>query len=98
MCLGIPGRVVRVEEHSSGVAMGTVDFGGITKEICLACVPDVEVGEHVIVHAGFAISKIDEQEAGEVFRMLEQISEVSETVSRPQKDRGRDPHAPRSDD
>jgi len=97
MCLGIPGRVVRVEQDSSGVAMGTVDFGGITKEICLVCVPEIEVGEHVIVHAGFAISKIDEQEAGEVFRMLEEISERSETESSPAEDWGRDPHAARSD-
>ena len=98
MCLGIPGRVASIAAESAGVTMGTVDFGGITKEICLACVPEVEVGEHVIVHAGFAISKIDEQEAGEVFRMLEEISEVSATESSPQEDRGRDSPAARSDD
>ena len=46
-----------------GMTMGTVDFGGITKEVCLACVPDAAIGEYVIVHAGFAISKVDEQEA-----------------------------------
>ena len=78
MCLGIPGRVVSIEAESADLAMGTVDFGGVTKEICLACVPEVEVGDHVIVHAGFAISKIDEREAGEVFRMLEEIAETSE--------------------
>jgi hydrogenase expression/formation protein HypC len=81
MCLGIPGRVVTIEAEAGGVTMGTVDFDGITKEICLVCVPDVEVGDHVIVHAGFAISKIDEREAGEVFRMLDEIDEAPPTRS-----------------
>ena len=98
MCLGIPGRVVAIEAEAGGVSMGTVDFGGITKEICLACVPEAEVGDHVIVHAGFAISKIDEHEAGEVFRMLEEIEEVLETKSSSQDETRRHSPAARSDD
>jgi hydrogenase expression/formation protein HypC len=89
---------VSVERESAGVTMGTVSFGGITKEICLVCVPDVEVGDHVIVHAGFAISKIDEREAGEVFRMLEEIAEISGAESSAWDDESRNSPAARSDD
>jgi hydrogenase expression/formation protein HypC len=85
MCLAVPAKVLSVEEEPSGLAMGTVSFGGITKDVCLACVPDVEIGDHVLVHAGFAISKVDEREAEEVFRLLEKIAEVPES-RRPEQD------------
>ena len=78
MCLGVPGKVVGVEENPLGMTMGTVSFGGIKKEICLAFVPDVKVGEYVIVHVGFAISKIDEQEAREVFNILKEMGDLAE--------------------
>lgn len=78
MCLGVPGKVLSIEENPLGMTMGTVSFGGVKKEVCLAYVPDVKVGEHVIVHVGFAINKIDEQEAREVFRMLEKMGELDE--------------------
>jgi hydrogenase expression/formation protein HypC len=77
MCLGVPGQVVRVDENPLGVTMGQVDFGGITKEVCLAYVPDVQVGEFVLVHVGFAISKMDEEEAQETLRVLEQLGEAA---------------------
>lgn len=57
---------------------GKVEFGGIAKEICLAYLPEVEVGDYVLVHVGFAISKIDEAEAREIFTYIEQIGELSE--------------------
>jgi hydrogenase expression/formation protein HypC len=60
------------------MTMGRVDFAGITKEVCLAYVPDVQVGEYVIVHVGFAISKIDEEEAMQVFEYLKQMEELAE--------------------
>jgi hydrogenase expression/formation protein HypC len=64
--------------------MGTVDFGGVTKEVCLAYVPDVTVGEFVLVHVGFALSRIDEAEAVEVFRILGSMGELVEMgVPRP---------------
>ena len=78
MCLGIPGRVVSVEENPLGMTQGKVSFGGITKEVCLAYVPGVEVGDYVVVHVGFAISRVDEKEAAEVFRLLEAMNETSE--------------------
>ena len=78
MCLGIPGRVVSIEANPLGMTQGRVSFGGITKEVCLAYVPGVEVGDYVVVHVGFAISRIDEQEAAEVFRLLERMNETAE--------------------
>jgi hydrogenase expression/formation protein HypC len=80
MCLGIPGKVVEVFEKD-GLAMGKVDFGGIAKDICLAYTPEVQVGQYVLVHVGFAISVIDEAEAEEVFSYLNQIAEAGETES-----------------
>jgi len=75
MCLAIPGRVLRVETDALGMTMGTVDFAGVTKEICLAYVPDARPGEYVMVHVGFAISKVSAAEAEEVFRILREMGE-----------------------
>jgi hydrogenase expression/formation protein HypC len=77
MCLGIPGRILEIYERD-GLPMGRVEFGGIAKEICLAYTPEAQVNEYVIVHVGFAISRIDEQEAEEVFSYLQQIGEAGE--------------------
>jgi len=78
MCLAVPAKVLGVDENALGVTMGTVDFGGVTKGVCLACVPDVEVGDYVMVHAGFAISKVDEAEAEETFRLLAELADPPE--------------------
>jgi hydrogenase expression/formation protein HypC len=78
MCLGIPGRVVSVDENPLGMTQGKVSFGGITKDVCLAYVPGVVVGDYVVVHVGFAISRIDEEEAADVFRLLEEMNETGE--------------------
>jgi hydrogenase expression/formation protein HypC len=77
MCLGIPGRVIETySEHD--VLMGKVDFGGVFKRVCLEHTPQVAVGEYVIVHVGFALQKIDEEEAKQVFAFLEGMSELDE--------------------
>jgi hydrogenase expression/formation protein HypC len=81
MCLGVPGKVIKIEENPSGMTMGKVSFGGIIKDVCLAYTPDTQVGDYVIVHVGFAISKIDEKEAMEVFRFLQQMNELTELDS-----------------
>ncbi|PWH14116.1 MAG: hypothetical protein DDG58_13205 [Ardenticatenia bacterium] len=81
MCLGIPGEVLSIEQNPAGIAMGKVSFGGVVREVCLAYVPDVQVGDYVIVHAGFALSILNEEEAKEVFEMLEQISALAEADS-----------------
>ena len=78
MCLGIPGQVIEIEENPLGMTQGKVSFGGITKQVCLAYVPDAEVGDYVVVHVGFAISKIDEEEAHQVFRYLESMNDLDE--------------------
>ncbi|MCI0477332.1 MAG: HypC/HybG/HupF family hydrogenase formation chaperone [Anaerolineales bacterium] len=78
MCLGVPGKVIEIQSNAAGVTMGKVDFSGIVKEICLAYVPEVKLGEYVIAHAGFAINTLDEKEAHEVFEMLKQIDDLSE--------------------
>jgi hydrogenase expression/formation protein HypC len=75
MCLGIPGRILDAEEKD--LRMGRVEFGGVVKEVCLAYVPEAAPGDYVIVHAGFAISRIDEEEARQVFEYLRQIEALS---------------------
>jgi len=64
MCLGIPGRIIETNDNAL-MRMGKVDFGGIVREVCLAYVPEARVGDYVIVHVGFAISQLDEEEARE---------------------------------
>ena len=81
MCLAIPGKILTVSGDEPLRRMGRVSFGGIVKEASLAYVPDADVGDYVIVHAGFAISQVDEQEALQVFQYLKEIEELGEIVS-----------------
>lgn len=77
MCLGIPGKVIKTyQEHD--VLMGKVDFGGVIKQVCLAHVPEVQVGQYVLVHVGFALSYINEDEAQQVFKFLGQMQQLDE--------------------
>ena len=77
MCLGVPGRVTRTWfEHD--MRMGKVDFGGVSKNVCLEHVPDAQPGEYVIVHVGFALSRIDEEEARQIFTFLERMNDLDE--------------------
>lgn len=78
MCLGVPGQIVEIKEDPTGMNMARVSFGGIVKEVCLAYTPEVEVGDYVVVHVGFAISTIDEDEAHKVFQFLEEMGELGE--------------------
>ena len=75
MCLGIPGRVIEIREEA-GLRMGRVDFGGVRKEACLSYVPDVRTGDYVVVHVGFAISQVDEEEAIKTLELLEQMGDL----------------------
>jgi hydrogenase expression/formation protein HypC len=72
MCLGIPGKVIEIRDEA-GLAMGKVDFGGVRKDACLAYLPEVALGDYVIVHVGFAISKVDEDEALKTLEVLERM-------------------------
>jgi len=72
MCLGVPGKVIKLFE-TNGLPMGTVDFGGIRREACLAYVPEAEIGDYVVIHVGFAISRLQEDEA---LRSLAALAEI----------------------
>jgi hydrogenase expression/formation protein HypC len=78
MCLGIPGKIVEIREDA-GLTMGTVDFGGVRRDVCLAYIADeVQVGDYAIVHVGFALSRLDEEEAARTFEALKEMSELDE--------------------
>jgi hydrogenase expression/formation protein HypC len=77
MCLAIPGRLVETSREDD-IAMGKVDFGGTRKRVCLEHVPDAKVGDYVLVHVGFALSRIDEAEARRVFEFLAEMKALEE--------------------
>ena len=80
MCLGIPGEIVSVrEEH--GMPFAQVRFGGITRDVCLACQPDAQPGDFVLVHVGFAIARIDKDEAARAWEVLEVIGQTAELAA-----------------
>lgn len=77
MCLAIPGKVVAIE-GSDELRMARVDFGGVTREACLAYVPEAKLGDYVLVHVGFAIATVDEQAAQEALSLLAEVGEIEE--------------------
>ena len=83
MCLAIPGKVTCIHGEDSLTRMGKVDFGGVLKEACLAYVPEAQVGDYVIVHAGFAISRLDQDEAGKVLEYLREMDELTDSEPAP---------------
>jgi hydrogenase expression/formation protein HypC len=80
MCLGIPGKVTEIRDEA-GLAMGKVDFGGVRKDACLAYLPEVEVGDYVIVHVGFAISRVDEEEALKTLEVLATMGAIDQELA-----------------
>jgi hydrogenase expression/formation protein HypC len=81
MCLAVPGKIISVDATSADPLLrtGKVSFGGMLREVSLAYVPETKVGDYVIVHVGFAISQLDEQEAERIFEDLQQIAAHSQT-------------------
>jgi hydrogenase expression/formation protein HypC len=79
MCLGVPGKIIEIYEVN-GLKMGKIDFGGVTREACLAYVPEAQIGDYTVVHVGFALHLISEQEAQETLDLLRQISESGGTL------------------
>ncbi len=77
MCLAVPGRVMNIGEQD-GVPMGEIDFGGVRRQVCLQYVPEVAVGDYVIVHVGFAIQHLDEESARESLALYEQLGLLDE--------------------
>jgi hydrogenase expression/formation protein HypC len=75
MCLGVPGKIIEIYELN-GLMMGKIDFGGVTREACLSYVPEAQVGDYTVIHVGFALHLISEEEAFETLELLRQISEI----------------------
>lgn len=76
MCLGVPGKIMKIYEENQ-TRMGRVDFDGVTLEVCLEAVPEAEEEDFVIVHAGFAISRLSQEEAAETLKYLKEIEEIN---------------------
>lgn len=79
MCLGIPGKIIEITEVD-GLPMGKIDFGGIVKQACLAYVPEARVGDYTLIHVGFALNIIDEQEALETLSLLREIDALGKEL------------------
>jgi hydrogenase expression/formation protein HypC len=85
MCLGIPGKIVDTYEKDT-LPMGKIDFGGIIKEVCLAYVPEATVGEYALVHVGFAISLMNEEEALETLNLINEVMRVGDELGEEQSE------------
>jgi hydrogenase expression/formation protein HypC len=83
MCLAVPGKILETTGDDPYFRTGRVSFGGIVKEVSLACVPEAKVGDYVLVHVGMALSIVNEQEAGEVFTYLREMGELEELSTPP---------------
>jgi hydrogenase expression/formation protein HypC len=81
MCLAIPGKVIETLE-SDGLKMARVSFGGMVKQVCLEYTPEATIGDYVLVHVGFALSRVDEQEAERTFKLLEELGQLAELEDR----------------
>ena len=80
MCLGIPGKIIDIYQ-SNGLNMGQIDFGGVTREVCLAYIPEAVVGDYALIHVGFAINLISEEEAKETIKLLQEIAALDDETS-----------------
>lgn len=90
MCLAVPGKILSIRDDR-GTRMATIDFDGIQKEICLAYLPDMKVGEYAIVHVGFAISRVDEASALETLQMFKDLGILEEELGNPAEHQGTEP-------
>jgi hydrogenase expression/formation protein HypC len=83
MCLAIPGKILSISGDDPLTRMGRIDFAGVIKPACLAYVPEAQVGDYVIIHVGFALSKVDEAEAQKIFAYLQSMGELAELEAGP---------------
>jgi hydrogenase expression/formation protein HypC len=81
MCLAVPGQIIETRQES-GIPMATISFDGIRKDICLAYLPDLDVGDYAIVHVGFAISKVDEEAALQTLEMFRRLGVLDDELAR----------------
>ncbi len=82
MCLGVPGKVLDIRDER-GTQMATVDFGGVTKDVCLAYTPEAQVGDYNLIHAGFAITMVDEESALKTLELFEELGLLEEELGIP---------------
>lgn len=78
MCLAVPGKIVSIDESNPELKMAKVNFSGVSKEVCIQWLPDIAVGDYVLVHVGFALNKIDEKDAEETLRILREMGDIEE--------------------
>jgi hydrogenase expression/formation protein HypC len=78
MCLAIPGKLIEISQDPQGVKMGKANFGGIVKQVCLEYTPEANAGDYVLVHVGFALSKVNEEEAARTYQLLEEMNQLTE--------------------
>jgi len=78
MCLAIPGKLLEITDDGHGMRMGRANFGGIVKQVCLEYTPDVTTGDYVLVHVGFALSKVNEEEAARTYQLLAEMQQLGE--------------------
>ena len=78
MCLAIPGKLTEITTDPGGVRMGKANFGGILKQVCLECTPEAKLGDYILVHAGFALNTVDEEEAARTYELLKEIEELQD--------------------
>ena len=87
MCLSLPGKVVSVDESNPDLRMGKVSFNGIQKEVCLQWLPEAGIGDYVLVHVGFALTKVNEEDALDTIRLLNEMGEALEEEDEHNEDR-----------
>lgn len=80
MCLAVPGKVVSIDESNPELKMAKVNFSGVSKEVCIQWLPDLKIGDYVLVHVGFALNKIDEQDAEETLKILREMGDIEEEI------------------
>ena len=78
MCLAVPGKVTSIDDNNPDLKMANVNFSGVSKEVCVHWLPDVKIGDYVLVHVGFALNKIDEKDAEETLKILREMGDLDE--------------------
>ena len=81
MCLAVPGKVTSIDDSNPELKMANVNFSGVSKDVCVQWLPDVKIGDYVLVHVGFALNKIDEKDAEETLKILREMGDLDEITS-----------------
>lgn len=79
MCLGIPGKIIEIED-TSGMKMAKIDFGGVIRLACIEAIPEAKIGDYTIIHAGFALNVLSESEAMETLNLLQEIADLNQEL------------------